>query len=289
MTFTGYAGVLIATLAAAYLTGWQRGLFLPVARGAGIVMAALCLRATARRAAVGRARPVPAAHRPPDGVGGGPASRRADGGAADRDRLPDRSGAAGPPGGLLGPVTAAVLLTLVYAAAMALGSGLDAPSRKATSRAAAVCAVAAVLLLVGDHRSAALAVVLAVQALCTLGWAWRTGRRAPDRGRRRGLARRLASRRRAAGARRLDRGGDGGPARPRVVLAAGRCRSSRRRRTAAAARRLLAGVGAGAAGRGRAVDGPGGDDLQRHARRLGAPRRRRRAGRGRPHRYPCAC
>ena len=43
MTFTGYAGVLLGNLAAAYLTGWRRGLFLPVALAAGIVMTALCV------------------------------------------------------------------------------------------------------------------------------------------------------------------------------------------------------------------------------------------------------
>ena len=43
MTLTGYAGVLLANFAAAYLTGWRRGLFLPLALAAGIVMTALCV------------------------------------------------------------------------------------------------------------------------------------------------------------------------------------------------------------------------------------------------------
>ena len=56
MTLTGYAGVLLATLAAAYLTGWRRGLFLPVALAAGIVMTGLCVVQLVAGAAVGRAR-----------------------------------------------------------------------------------------------------------------------------------------------------------------------------------------------------------------------------------------
>jgi hypothetical protein len=63
---------------------------------------------------------------------------------------------------------------------MAVGSGLDAESRGATSQAAAVSAGAAVLLLLAQGRWTALALVLALQGLCTLGWAWRTGR-APAR------------------------------------------------------------------------------------------------------------
>src|SRR4051812_8623846 len=43
VTLTGYAGVLIANTAAATLTGWGRGLFLPVALAGGAGMAALCI------------------------------------------------------------------------------------------------------------------------------------------------------------------------------------------------------------------------------------------------------
>jgi hypothetical protein len=177
MTFTGYAGVLVATLAAAYLTGWHRGLFLPVARAAGIVMAGLCLlqllagrqwRELSLLLLLTAIPTVLVAVRRPD----------------ERPvAVPTAIGCLaaavllGLPGRLLAPGTAAVLLTLFYGAAMALGSGLDAPSRKATSRAAAVAGLAAVLLLIGDDRPAALALVLVVQGLCTLGWAWRTGRR----------------------------------------------------------------------------------------------------------------
>jgi hypothetical protein len=177
MTFTGYAGVLIANLAAAYLEGWRRGLFLPVARAAGIMMAGLCLvqlvagQRWAQLSLLLLLTAIPTAL---------VAARRPD----ERPvALPTAVGClAGAvllalPGRLLDAGTAAVLLTLFYGAAMALGSGLDAASRKATSQAAAVSGLVAVLLLIGDRRHATLALVLAVQGLCTLGWAWRTGRR----------------------------------------------------------------------------------------------------------------
>jgi hypothetical protein len=175
MTLTGYAGVLIANLGAAYLEGWRRGLFLPVALAAGIVMTSLCLvqllvgqrwaqlslllLLTAIPTALAAVRPENRPVALPTAVG-------------------CLAGAVllALPAGLFGPGTAAALLTALYGAAMALGSGLDAPSRRATSAAAAVCAAAAVLLLAAEGRRTALALILAVQGLCTLGWAWRTGR-----------------------------------------------------------------------------------------------------------------
>ena len=42
MTLTGYVGVLLATIAAGYLSGLHRGLLLPVALAAGVTMAGLC-------------------------------------------------------------------------------------------------------------------------------------------------------------------------------------------------------------------------------------------------------
>ncbi|MCW2702848.1 MAG: hypothetical protein JWQ37_843 [Blastococcus sp.] len=176
MTLTGYAGVLIANLGAAYLEGWRRGLFLPVALAAGIVMTSLCLvqllagQRWAQLSLLLLLTAIPTAlvavHRSEDRPVALPTAVGCLVGAVLLT-LPD---------GRLGPGTAAVLLTVLYGAALALGSGLDVPSRKATSAAAAVCAAAAVLLLTADGRSRALALVLAVQGLCTLGWAWRTGR-----------------------------------------------------------------------------------------------------------------
>ena len=98
MTFTGYAGVLIATLAAAYLTGWRRGLFLPVARSAGIVMAALCVVQLVGGQRWGELELLLVADRRPDGSRRGAAPRRAAGRAADGGRVPGRCGAPGPAG-----------------------------------------------------------------------------------------------------------------------------------------------------------------------------------------------
>src|SRR4051794_14843103 len=177
MTFTGYAGVLVATLAAAYLTGWHRGLFLPVARAGGIVMAGLCLvqlvagQQWRELSLLLLLTAIPTAlvavRRPDERPVALPIAIACLAAAV----------VLGLPGRLFDPGTAALLLTLFYGAAMALGSELDAPSRKATSQAAAVSGLAAVLLLVGNGRPAMLALVLAVQGLSTLGWAWRTGRR----------------------------------------------------------------------------------------------------------------
>jgi hypothetical protein len=176
MTLTGYAGVLIVNFAAAYLEGWRRGLFLPVALAAGIVMTGLCL---VQLVAGGRwwelsllllLTAIPtvlvAVRRPDERHVALPTAVGCLAGAVLL-ALPDR---------LLGPGTAAVLLTVFYGVAMAVGSGLDDESRTATSRAAAVSGLAAVLLLVGAGRHATLALVLLAQGVCTLGWAWRTGR-----------------------------------------------------------------------------------------------------------------
>jgi hypothetical protein len=180
MTFTGYVGVLLANLAAAYLTGWRRGLFLPVARAAGIVMAGLCvLQLVAAQRWGGLSLLLLLTALPTALV----AVRR----PGEREvALPTAIGClAGSvllalPDGYLSPVAAAVALTALYAVAMAAGSALDPPSRRATARVAAVCAVAAVVLLRARHEQTALTLALAVQGLCTLGWAWRTGPRTDD-------------------------------------------------------------------------------------------------------------
>jgi uncharacterized membrane protein YhaH (DUF805 family) len=178
MTLTGYAGVLLANTAAGYLTGWRRGLFLPVALAAGTVMALLCvgqLVADARWTALSlllllTALPTVAVavRRPDDRSVSMPVAIGCLAGAALL-ALPD---------GLLSPVAAAVALTVLYAAAMAAGSALDIRSRRATARAAGLCAVAAVVLLRVQGEQTALALVLGTQGLCTLAWAWRTGSRA---------------------------------------------------------------------------------------------------------------
>jgi hypothetical protein len=176
MTLTGYAGVLIAATAAATLTGWRRGLFLPVALAAGILMALLCVIQLV--AAQGWAEltllllltALPtvyvAARRPDDRPVALPVAIGCLAGAA----LLALSH------GLLGPVAAAVLLTALYGTAMTVGAGLDASSRRATARAAAFCAVAGAALLRAEGERTTLAALLAVQGAFTLTWAWRTTR-----------------------------------------------------------------------------------------------------------------
>jgi len=174
MTLTGYAGVLLANTAAATLTGWRRGLFLPVALSAGIVMALLSIGQLVARERWSElsllllltALPtvLVAARRPDDRPVALPVAVGCLAGAALL-ALPDR---------LFGPVTAAVLLTVLYAVAMIVGAGLDASSRNATARAAAICSLAAAVLLRAADERTTLAVLLAVQGVLTLSWAWRT-------------------------------------------------------------------------------------------------------------------
>lgn len=179
MTLTGYAGVLIANLSAAYLEGWRRGLLLPVAVAAGVVMTSLCvlqLLAGQRWAqlsllllltavptvlvAVYRAEDRPVLL--PTAVAGLT--------GAVLLALPDR---------ILTPVTAAVLLTVLYAVAMSVGGELEPKTRHGTAVAAGVCAIAALLVLAAEGEWSVLGALLAVQGLSTLDWAVRTARH-PD-------------------------------------------------------------------------------------------------------------
>lgn len=180
ITFTGYAGVLLANLAAAYLTGWRRGLFLPVARAAGIVMAGLCLLQLVAGqqwdqlslllllTAIPTA--LVAVRRPGERPIAVPTTTGCLAGAV----------LLALPGEHLSPVVAAAALTVLYAVAMTAGSALDLTSRRNTARAAAACAIAAVLLLAPSERHPALALALAIQAVFTLRWAGRTEPREED-------------------------------------------------------------------------------------------------------------
>ena len=174
VTATGYAGVLLASVAAAVLTGWHRGLFLPLALAAGMVMTALSV---ARLVAgqdwtalsillVLTALPTVwvAVRRPEDRPLALPVAVWSLAGAALL-AIPD---------GVLSPAAAAVALTVLYATAMAAGAELDTASRRATAVAAAVCGAAAVLLVAARDQPWVVAAVLAVQGACTLLWAWRT-------------------------------------------------------------------------------------------------------------------
>jgi hypothetical protein len=180
ITFTGYAGVLLANLAAGYLEGWRRGLFLPVARAAGIVMGGLCLVQLVAGQRWGELSLLLLLTAIPTAL---VAVRRP---GERRIALPTAIGCLAAAvvlalrDGYLSPVLAAWALTFLYAVAMAAGSGLDSPSRRATARIAAVCSVASVVLLRAHDSPTALTLVLAVQGLSTLGWAWRTGWAADD-------------------------------------------------------------------------------------------------------------
>jgi hypothetical protein len=177
MTLTGYAGVLLATLSAAYLTGWRRGLLLPVALAAGIVMTVLCvgqLIAAERWSQlclllVLTAVPTVfvAVHRPEDRPVAVPTVVGCLAGATLL-ALPD---------GLLSPGAAAVLLTALYGGSMLVGALLEPRTRHATAGAAAACAAATVVLLVADAQQSVLAAHLAVQGALTVAWAWLTTKR----------------------------------------------------------------------------------------------------------------
>jgi hypothetical protein len=177
MTLTGYAGVLLATLPAIWLDGWRRRMFLPVALTAGIGMTSLCvvqLVAGQRWAQLSLLLLLTAV----------PTAFVAAWRAEDRPvALPTTVGCLtgsvllALPDGLVTPVAAAVLLTALYGVAMAIGGELDAHARGSTAAAAGASAAAAVLLLAVEGERPALAALLAVQEIFTLGWAWRTGRR----------------------------------------------------------------------------------------------------------------
>jgi hypothetical protein len=168
----GYTGVLLATAAAALLTGWLRGLFLPAALAAGgtlvvlsvgqlvagsrwlelvllLVLTALpCVLVAALR---GEDRPVAV----PVAVG-------------------CLAGAAlvAAASGLIGAGGAAGCLGLLYAASLGAGLVLDPRTRRATVVTGAVCAGLAVVLLVVAQDREALAVQLAAQGVVTCAWGW---------------------------------------------------------------------------------------------------------------------
>jgi hypothetical protein len=174
LTLTAYAAVLAANTAAGVLSGWGRGLFLPVALAAGSAAALLC---TAQLLAGGQwlalavlllltALPtvLVAGLSREDRPVAAPTVVLCLAGAVLL-ALPDR---------LLGPEAAAALLTGLFAVSVVVGSFLDRDSRRASAGAAIACAAAAVALLVVAGDRPVLAVHLAVQGVMTLGWAVRT-------------------------------------------------------------------------------------------------------------------
>jgi hypothetical protein len=171
ITATGYAGVLVATITSAYLTGWHRGLFLPVALAGGVTMIVLCvgrLVAAERWSALSvllLLTAVPtvlvALRHPEDRPVAVPTALACLAGAVLL-ALPD---------GRLQPVVAAALLTALYGTAMGVGSALAPAARHATAAAAAACATADVLLLVAHGSTRLVAVHLVLLGLSTIGWA----------------------------------------------------------------------------------------------------------------------
>jgi hypothetical protein len=176
LAVASYLGVLLAVLPDPYLSGWRRGMLLPVAVAAGAtlatisaarlvggeqwaVLALLCLLTAAPT--------VWAAARQP----------------ADRPKtLPTAVGYLGAAllfalaAGLLTGSVAAVGLTGLYGTALAGALVLDAPSRRPTVVAGVLCAAWALALLLVSGRRPELAAHLAVQGLATCAWAWWTGR-----------------------------------------------------------------------------------------------------------------
>ncbi|WP_369253022.1 SCO7613 C-terminal domain-containing membrane protein [Geodermatophilus amargosae] len=191
LPLAGWLGVLLASTAAALLTGWRRGLLLPAASAAGIVLVVLAvaqLVATARWPALVTLLVLTAL--PAAGVA-----------AVRRDERPDAVPAAGGclagaavlsvPAGLLPPAAAAAVLTGLFALTLAARPGIAADLRAPTGTVGAVCAGAALVVLALDGAWDQLALHLAVQGLLCCGWgavlargrdespeeaaAWRTG------------------------------------------------------------------------------------------------------------------
>ncbi len=171
-----YAGVLLATGTASVLTGWRRGLFVPMALAAGITMTVLCAGQLAGAREWGALSLLLLLTAAPTAVVA--ARRRDDRPVAIPVAVWCLTGSAllAVPAGVLTATTAALLLTVVYACAMALGSTLAADVRRPTARAAAVTGAVAIVLPAVSGDRPVLAAVLLAQAAATLAWAWRTGR-----------------------------------------------------------------------------------------------------------------
>ncbi|NEK85145.1 hypothetical protein GCU60_05125 [Blastococcus saxobsidens] len=178
----GFAGVLIAATSAAELSGWRRGMLLPVALSGGVLLTVLSIL-----------RLVHGSHWseiallllltavPTTWVA---VLRRDDRPVAAPTAVGCLAGAAllGLPDGWASPAVVAGLLTTLYVFSLLSAARLERDSRRATAVAAAACAVLAVVLLVVEGDRGLVAAHLAVQGAATLGWAWWTGRAgsAPD-------------------------------------------------------------------------------------------------------------
>ncbi|MGY1706989.1 SCO7613 C-terminal domain-containing membrane protein [Geodermatophilus sp. SYSU D00697] len=172
----GYTGVVVASVAAALLTGWPRGMLLPLAVAAGgtlVLVSVVQLVAGARWLELSLLLLLTAV---PSALVA--ARRRDERPAAAPTTVGCLAGAAvfAIAAGALTPVAAAVVLSGLYAASLVIGYVLDADSRRATLVAGAVCAAGAVVLLVGTRERGPLAVLLAEQGVLTCAWAWHAWR-----------------------------------------------------------------------------------------------------------------
>jgi hypothetical protein len=168
----GYTGVLLAAAAAALLTGWVRGLFLPAALAAGgtlVVLSVGQLVAGARWLELVLLLLLTAL---PCGLVA--ALRREDRPVAVPAAVGCLAGAAlvAAASGLISAGAAAGWLGLLYAVSLGAGLVLDPQTRRATVVTGAVCAGLAVVLLVAARDREALAVQLAAQGLVSCAWGW---------------------------------------------------------------------------------------------------------------------
>jgi hypothetical protein len=170
ITAAGYAGVLLASVLPGYLSGWRHGLFGPVAGTAGSVLALSALVELSAGRHWGSLVVLFLLTALPSALFSWRASARS-------EALPWAVGClaaaavAAVPAGWLDPVPAAVVLTALYGAGLALATTVAAPSRRPTLVAAGACAAAAVVLVVLQTDREPLALLLALQGLATVEWA----------------------------------------------------------------------------------------------------------------------
>ncbi|WP_167761048.1 hypothetical protein, partial [Geodermatophilus sp. DF01-2] len=172
----GYTGVLLAAAAAALLSGWARGLFLPAALAAGgtlvtlsvgqLVAGSRWVELTLLLLLTALPCVLVAALRRDDRHVAAPAAVGCLAGAA----------LVAAASGLVGAGVAATSLGLLYAVSLGAGLALDTGTRRATVLTGAICAGLAVVLLVVARDRGVLAVQLAAQGLVTCAWGWHVWR-----------------------------------------------------------------------------------------------------------------
>ncbi|MFC4695641.1 SCO7613 C-terminal domain-containing membrane protein [Geodermatophilus arenarius] len=187
LPLAGWLGVLLASVAAATLTGWRRGLLLPAATAAGLVLvvpAVAQLVAAARWPSLIALLVLLALS-----AAGVAAARRDERARALAEAVGCLVAAAllAVPAGLLSAGAAAAALTGLFAGTLAARPALAADVRGATGTVGAVCAGAALVVLAVSAAWGPLAAQLAVQGVLVCAWAapaarggeaeaaWRTG------------------------------------------------------------------------------------------------------------------